>query len=159
VTETGGQYSETRETAINPDPEAYAGICFSDVPEGQFNIGAAIPDNYNPTMSLTYTLDVNAGDRAFVDFGAQSRETPAAQSADPKQGGGVSPILGIAGGVLLLGGAGLGWYALRLRNPRGRLGSGGLCGECRRPCSAGLATKRPCMRLVAKQMHVEMKDT
>jgi hypothetical protein len=126
VTETGGQYSETRETAINPDPEAYAGICFSDVPEGQYNIGAAIPDNYNPTMSLTYTLDVNAGDRAFVDFGAQSRETPAAQSADPEQGGGVSPILGIAGGVLLLGGAGLGWYALRLRNPRGRLGSGGL---------------------------------
>ena len=49
-------------------------MCFSDVPEGQYNIGAAIPDNYNPTMTLTYTLDVNAGDRAFVDFGAQGRE-------------------------------------------------------------------------------------
>jgi len=126
VTETGGEYSDTRETAINPDPEAYAGICFSDVPEGQYNIGAAIPDNYNPTMSLTYTLDINAGDRAFVDFGAQSRETPAAQSANPEQGGGTSPVLGIVGGLMLLGGVGLAWYALRLRNPRSRLGSGGL---------------------------------
>ncbi len=74
VTETTGKFSETRETTVNPDPTAYAGMCFSDVPEGQYNIGAAIPDNYNPTMTLTYTLDVHAGDRAFVDFGAQGRE-------------------------------------------------------------------------------------
>jgi hypothetical protein len=124
VTETGGEFSETRETAVNPDPEAYAGICFSDVPEGQYNIGAAIPDNYNPTMSLTYTMDVRAGDRAFVDFGAQSREAPASQAGGAEQAGGVSPILGIVGGLLLLGGLGLGWFALRLRNPRGKMGSG-----------------------------------
>jgi hypothetical protein len=124
VTETGGAFSETRETVINPDPEAYAGICFSDVPEGQYNIGAAIPDNYNPTMSLTYTMDVRAGDRAFVDFGAQSREAPASQSGGSEQAGGASPVLGIIGGLLLLGGMGLGWFALRLRNPRGKMGSG-----------------------------------
>jgi len=94
------------------------------VPEGEYNIGAAIPDNYNPTMSLTYTLDVRAGDRAFVDFGAQSRQAPASQAGSPEQGGGVSSILGIAGGVLLLGGIGLAWYALRLRRPRGQLGTG-----------------------------------
>jgi len=126
VTETGGAFSETRETVINPDPEAYAGICFNDVPEGQYNIGAAIPDNYNPTMSLTYTMDVRAGDRAFVDFGAQSREAPASQSGGTEQAGGASPVLGIIGGLLLLGGMGLAWFALRLRNPRGKLGSGGL---------------------------------
>lgn len=126
VTETGGAFSETRETVINPDPEAYAGICFTDVPEGQYNIGAAIPDNYNPTMSLTYTMDVRAGDRAFVDFGAQSREAPASQSGGTEQAGGASPALGIVGGLLLLGGIGLAWFALRLRNPRGQLGSGGL---------------------------------
>lgn len=125
VAETSGEYSETRETAINPDPEAYAGICFSDVPEGEYNIGAAIPDNYNPTMSLTYTLIVRAGDRAFVDFGAQSRETPAAQTTS-EQGSGLSPLLGVAGGFMLIAGIGLGWYALRLRKPRGRLGSSGM---------------------------------
>jgi murein DD-endopeptidase MepM/ murein hydrolase activator NlpD len=126
VTEIGGAYSETRETALNPDPAAYAGICFSDVPEGEYNIGAAIPDNYNPTMSLTYTLDVHAGDRAFVDFGAQRRDAPAAQTGNAEQGGGPSPILGIVGGLLLLGGLGLGWFALRLRSPVGRMKSGGL---------------------------------
>lgn len=126
VSETSGAFSETRETAINPDPEAYAGICFSDVPEGQYNIGAAIPDNYNPTMSLTYTMDVKAGDRAFVDFGAQSRESPASQNPTDERSAGASPLLGIIGGVLLLLGLGLGWFALRLRNPRGKLGSGSL---------------------------------
>ena len=126
VTETGGEYSDTRETANNPDPEAYQGICFSDVPAGQYNIGAAIPDNYNPTMSLTYTLDVSAGDRAFVDFGAQGRDAAGSQTSSPAQGDGVSPMLGIVGGLLLLGGIGLGWFALRLRNPRGKLGSSGM---------------------------------
>ena len=36
------------------------------------------------------------------------------------------PLLGFFGGLLLLGGLGLGWFALRLRNPRGRLRGGGL---------------------------------
>jgi hypothetical protein len=125
VTEITGKFSKTLDTAANPDPTAYAGTCFSDVPEGKYNIGAAIPDNYNPTMSLTYTLDVKAGDRAFVDFGAQSRDASSAQPAS-NQGGGSSPLLGFAGGVLLLCGLGLGWYALRLRNPPGRLKRGGL---------------------------------
>jgi murein DD-endopeptidase MepM/ murein hydrolase activator NlpD len=127
VTETSGTYSNTQETVINPDPEAYQGTCFSDVPEGKYNIGAAIPDNYNPTMGLTYTLDLKAGDRAFVDFGAQSRDTTAVNPESPDStGGGTSPLLGFVGGVLLLGGIGLGWYALRSRNPRGRPRGSGL---------------------------------
>jgi murein DD-endopeptidase MepM/ murein hydrolase activator NlpD len=121
VTETSGKYSKTQETVINPDPTAYQGTCFSDVPEGKYNIGAAIPDNYNPTMGLTYTLDLKAGDRAFVDFGAQSRDTTVVSPQSPDTGsGGTSPLLGLVGGVLLLGGIGLGWYALRSRSPRGR---------------------------------------
>jgi len=127
VAETSGQYSKTQETAINPDPTAYQGICFTDVPEGKYNIGAAIPDNYNPTMGLTYTLDLKAGDRAFVDFGAQSRDTTAVNPESPDAAsGGTSPLLGFVGGVLLLGGIGLGWYALRSRRPRGRPRGGGL---------------------------------
>ena len=97
------------------------------MPEGKYNVGVAIPDNYNPTMSLTYTLDVKAGDTAFVDFGAQSRDASAAGAGSASGGGGgTSPLLGFFGGLLLLGGLGLGWYALRLRTPKGKLYRGGL---------------------------------
>jgi len=121
VTEITGKYSKTLETAANPDPTAYSGTCFTDVPEGRYNIGVAIPDNYSPTMNLTYTLDVKAGDTAFVDFGAQSRESTVARPGGGSSGGGgASPLLGFIGGILLLGGLGLGWFALRLRSPQGK---------------------------------------
>lgn len=125
VTETNGKYSDNRQT-VPPDPAAdYPGLCFSDVPEGNYNVGAAIPDNYNPTMLLSYNLDVRAGDRAFVDFGAQSRDTTIT-NPDDNNGGGTSPLLGIFGGILLLGGLGLGWYALQLRKPESKLQQSGL---------------------------------
>ncbi len=126
VTEVTGKYSRTLETAAPADPTAYQGTCFTDVPEGRFNIGVAIPDNYSPTMSLTYTLDVKAGDVAYVDFGAQSRESTVAQPSSTNSGGGTSPFLGFVGGLLLLGGLGLGWYALRLRSPQGKFKGSGL---------------------------------
>lgn len=127
VAEISGKYSKTLQTAVNPDPTAESRTCFSDVPEGKYNIGVAIPDNYNPTMSLTYTLDVKAGDRALIDFGAQSRDASSPQpGTGDTGGGGVSPLLGVLGGGLLLGGLGLGWYALRLRNPHSTLRHGGL---------------------------------
>ena len=96
--------------------------------EANDNIGVAIPDNYNATTNLTYTLDVKAGDRAEVSFGAQARDTTAGQPSQPGPpgGGGVSPLLGFFGGFLLLGGLGLGYYALRLRNPQSKLKRSGL---------------------------------
>jgi LysM repeat protein len=126
VTETNGKYSNTLTSAINPDPKAYEGTCFNNVPEGNYNISAAIPDAYNPTMAWTSTIDVKAGDSAYVDFGAQSKQSTVAQSSNSNPGGGTSPLLGIIGGLLLLGGAGLGWYALRLRKPESKLRQSGL---------------------------------
>lgn len=126
VTETNGKYSKTLTTAINPDPNAYAGTCFNDVPEGHYNISAAIPDTYNPTMALTSVIDVKAGDQAYVPFGAQSKDTTVSQPANNKSGGGTSPVLGFLGGLLLLGGLGLGWYALRMRKPESKLKQSGL---------------------------------
>jgi LysM domain len=126
VTETNGKYSKTLPTAINSDPTAYPGTCFNDIPEGHYNIAVAIPDNYNPTVNLTYTLDLKAGDSDFVDFGAQSRDTTITQPQTNPGGGGTSPVLGIVGGFLLLGGLGLGWYALRLRRPQSKLQQSGL---------------------------------
>ena len=118
VTEKSGKYSKTFPTLAGTDP-----ICFTDLPAGDYNISAAIPDNYNPTMALTYTLQVNAGDSAYVDFGAQSKDTTVAQ---PENKPSTSPILGIFGGLLLLAGLVLGWYALRLRRPASKLKDSGL---------------------------------
>ena len=112
VTENNGEYSATQETVIPSDPEAYQGICFSNVPEGSYNITVGIPVNYNPTMQLNYSLDVNAGDIASVDFGIQSKDIVADTTANPENEPKTSPIFGILGGALLLGGAALGYTVL-----------------------------------------------
>ncbi len=118
VTEKSGKYSKTLPTLAGTDP-----ICFTALPEGDYNISAAIPDNYNPTMALNTTLQVKAGDSAYIDFGAQSKDTTIAQ---PENSTTASPILGIFGGLLLLGGLGLGWFALRQRRPASKLKDSGL---------------------------------
>jgi hypothetical protein len=116
-----------QETVINPDPEAYQGICFSDVPEGTYNITVGIPDNYNPTTGLTSRLDVNAGDRATVSFGSQSQDIVVDPGAEePTVGGGRSPVLGIIGFLLLAGGGVLGYYAWRSGKPESKLSGGNI---------------------------------
>lgn len=129
VTEINGEYSASQNTVIQSDPEAYQGICFLNVPEGTYNITVAIPDDYNATMELNYSLDVNAGDRAEIKFGAQSRLVVADPGAteggdDPS---GTSPWLGILGALFLLGGGTLGYFAWRSGKPESKLaGRGGL---------------------------------
>ena len=118
VTEKDAKYSKTLPTLAGTDP-----ICFAPLPEGDYNISAAIPDNYNPTMALNTTLQVNAGDSAFIDFGAQSKDTAITQ---PENKTTTSPVLGILGGLLLLAGLGLGWYGLRQRRPASKLKQSGL---------------------------------
>lgn len=126
LTENNGIYSAAQDTIIPADPEAYQGICFTDIPEGNYNITVGIPDNYNPTMELNYALDVNAGDRAFVDFGIQSKDVVVDPGAAEQSGGaGRSILLGILGGFLLLGGAVLGYYAWRSGKPESKLSGGG----------------------------------
>lgn len=124
VSNSAGTYSDTETTvsAIDPDTLEPQQTCFTDVPAGEYNISVAVPDNYNPTMQFTYTLSIKAGDRAFVDFGAQSKtETTSDTSPKADNGGGTSPIFGILGGLLLLGGIGLGWYAFQQRKPASKL--------------------------------------
>ena len=126
VTEINGKYSASLDTVIPSDPTVYQGICFSDVPEGTYNITVAVPDNYNPTMELSYSLKVNAGDRAFVDFGAQSKDVVVDPGAEEGNEGGTSVALAVFGVVLLLGGAGLGYYAWRSNKPESKLAGGGI---------------------------------
>ncbi len=126
VTEINGKYSASQTTSINPDPTVYQGVCFKDVPEGSYNISVAIPDGYNPTTDLAYKLDVKAGDRAFVPFGAQSTQTTITQPQDNggNSGSSTSILLGIVGGLLLLGGVGLGWYTWWAGRPESKLSGG-----------------------------------
>jgi len=124
VTEINGEYSAAQNTVIPPDPAAYPGICFSNVPEGNYNITVGVPENYNPTMSLNYSLDVKAGDRAFVDFGIQSKAVVVGTNPVPEEQPKTSPVFGIIGGLLLLGGAGLGYYAWRSGKPESKLSGG-----------------------------------
>jgi murein DD-endopeptidase MepM/ murein hydrolase activator NlpD len=124
VTENNGEYSAAQDTVIPADPEAYQGICFSNVPEGNYNITVGIPDNYNPTIELNQSLDVKAGDRAEVGFGIQSKDIVADVGAATQDEPKTSPLFGIVGGLLLLGGAALGYYAWRAGKPESKLSGG-----------------------------------
>ncbi len=123
LTNLNGSYSQTQNTTsdIDLDLEEPIRTCFEDVPSGQYNVSMAIPDGYNPTMTLSYTLDVKAGDRASVDFGAQPQTLTVGDPANTEEGGGRSPVLGIFGIVLLLGGIGLGYFAYRSSQPKSKL--------------------------------------
>ena len=128
VTEINGEYSASLETTIPADPTVYQGMCFSDIPEGTYNITVGIPGDYNPTTELSYSLDVNAGDRASVGFGVQSKEEGlgTAPEDNANSGDSQSTVLGIFGALLLLGGAGLGYYAWRTGKPESKLSGGGV---------------------------------
>ena len=122
LTNLNGSYSETLITSSAVDPDLLEPIraCFVDVPSGEYNISMAVPDAYNPTMLVSYNLTVKAGDRASVDFGAQSKTITVSEQTDPQEGS-RSSILGIFGFLLLLGGAGLGYYAYRSGQPKSKL--------------------------------------
>ena len=127
VGNTAGTFSETKATVSQIDPDTLEPVptCFTDVPEGEYNISVAVPENYNPTMEMTYTFSIKAGDIAFIPFGAQSKTETSAETSPENGGGSPSPIFGILGGLLLLGGLGLGWYAYQQRKPANRLKGGG----------------------------------
>lgn len=110
LTEQTGLFSETRNTSI--DEEEY---CFEGLPGGKYNITMAIPDGYNPTSTLTLTLELLAGDSSLINFGAQ--KTYQTQNEDletANSGAAGSPALGILGVSLLLGGIGLGIYTSQM---------------------------------------------
>ena len=122
LTNLNGSYSETQNTvsAVDPDTLLPVRSCFVDVPGGEYNVSMAVPDEYNPTMLLSYTLTVKAGDRAEIGFGAQSKTITVSEPAESQEGN-RSSLLGIFGFLLLLGGAGLGYYAYRSGQPKSKL--------------------------------------
>ena len=120
LTNLNGSYSETLNTTADVDPDTAEPVrsCFANVPQGQYNVGIAVPDGYNPTMLVSYQLTVKAGDRASVDFGAQSKTVTAVET---ETGSNRSSMLGFFGLLLLLGGIGLAYYAYRANQPQSKL--------------------------------------
>lgn len=92
-------------------PETGEAVCFEDVPEGDYNISVAIPEGYNPTTSMNFTLILSPGDSATVDFGAQpsSRIQPTSEEGSPP-----SPFLALVGLFFIAAGVGLWFYLRRL---------------------------------------------
>lgn len=102
-----GTISLTATTASGLDPH-----CFSDLPEGEYNITVAIPEGYNSTTISSYVLEILAGDETYLDFGAQANsETQADAPVSTEEGR--SPLLGIIGGIFLVAGAALAVFAGR----------------------------------------------
>ncbi len=118
VTGTSGQYSHALTTQGGTDP-----ICFNDVPEGTYNISVAAPSGYNPTTQFNYTLELKPGDQSYVAFGAQTAAESSSTTTNPTNTPSGS-LLGIVGGILLLSGIGLAFYAWRVYGQGSMYGSG-----------------------------------
>lgn len=112
VTERNGLYSGNVTTEDSP-AELPVAACFTDIPVGNYNITVAIPENTNPTTGLNLGLELLPGDTTQVNFGAQTSGAAIAADLPPEEGG-RSPLLGILGIGLLVVGAGLGLYSIRL---------------------------------------------
>ena len=73
-------------------------VCFSEIPEGDYNISVAIPEGYNPTTVMNYAIAIGAGEVSTIDFGAQP-------------GSGLRPVFSEERPSLLLLGLGIFFFA------------------------------------------------
>lgn len=112
VSDQIGEISLTEPTISGLEP-----LCFEDLMQGEYTISVAVPDGYNPTTVLNYTLLIDPGTETYLDFGAQVSSEVVDDLAS-SGGSNRSLLLGVAGGLLLLGGIGLGVYAALMGRAR-----------------------------------------
>jgi hypothetical protein len=96
-------------------PEPY---CFVGVSNGDYNVSAAAPENYNPTTAMNVPVRVEPGDIKNIEFGAQASAALGIGGGAP---GARSTLLGAVGAFLLLSAGALGYMAFRY-NRRSPLG-------------------------------------
>ena len=117
ISNQSGNVSESTPTGMGLDPQ-----CYEDLPEDDYTVSVAVPDGYNPTTETSYELVLKGGDETYINFGAQANaETLAEAQVVPAPEGGRSPILGILGGLFLLAGLAVAFFATRtLRGGKGQ---------------------------------------
>jgi LysM repeat protein len=109
VNNRSGSVSLTSKTISGTDP-----YCFENISEGDYTISVAVPAGYNATTTTNYSLSLKPGDSSYVDFGAQANAETLSQVPIPTTTDTHSPLLGIVGGLLLIAGLGLAFFAGRL---------------------------------------------
>lgn len=85
-------------------------LCFPDIPEGDYNISVAIPEGYNPTTVMNYSLTLSAGQVSTIDFGAQPGSGLQPVFGEESS----SPLLLVAGIFFIAVGVGLWFYVRRM---------------------------------------------
>jgi len=78
-------------------------LCFPEVPEGEYNISVAPPNEYNATTNMNYAITVKAGDMTQVNFGAQ-KQAAFEDTGTEQSGTRRSPVMALLGiGLILVG--------------------------------------------------------
>ena len=116
ISNRAGDVSITVDTsAHDPASETADYHCEEGLQEGDYNVSVAIPEGFNPTTALNTPLELVAGDITYLNFGAQAGSAVIEETAPPAESAGTTPLLGIIGLILLLGGIGLGVYSVWFR--------------------------------------------
>ncbi len=111
-----GEHATDGTTEYTPAPDnTPIGHCFTDLPNGDYNVSAAVPSGHNPTTSMNLPIRLEPGDIKYVEFGAQ----PNGSLGGGEGGGGRSTLLGILGLLLLVAAGGLGYFAARYGRGKG----------------------------------------
>ncbi|HMK09069.1 MAG TPA: LysM peptidoglycan-binding domain-containing protein, partial [Anaerolineales bacterium] len=109
----GGQVSVAEPSGIvageHTTDAAAEGYCFTGLPNGDYNVSAAAPQDNNPTTAMNVPLRLAPGEVKYIEFGAQ-----AGAAAGGNGGGSRSMVLGILGLGLLLAAGALGYFAARM---------------------------------------------
>ncbi|MEX2144082.1 MAG: LysM domain-containing protein [Anaerolineales bacterium] len=115
VNERAGLASRTAATVSALDEELDpVRTCFEELPLGEYTISVAIPEGYNPTTAPNITIQIAPGQTQEINFGAQVSSAGGGSLLSTNEGQ-PSPIMGLLGILLLLSGAGLGFYTLQVR--------------------------------------------
>jgi hypothetical protein len=116
ISNRAGDVSITVDTPAH-DPASLTDdyYCEEGLQEGDYNVSVAIPEGFNPTTALNSPLVLVAGDITYLNFGAQAGSAVIEETAPPAESTGTTPLLGIIGLILLLGGIGLGVYSVWFR--------------------------------------------